>query len=243
MKIIFLLAALLISSVYCHEWTQISGGLTCITGSINHVWGVNAQDYIYRCSQLCNGNWVRIDGHLRQVDANDYEVWGVNLNNDIFKRPVDASGKWTHIGGKAYHVTASGNGYIWVIGMSRCAFKCKKPCSGSWSKVDTCSLKQLDAGEQYLYAVNNTNHILSRPVDGSGSWRVVPGRMKRVTVGPHEIFGIDTTNEVYRCRKPCLGEWEKVVFDDGDVKHIDATLNGVFAVSSGASIYQHKVPY
>uniref|UniRef100_A0A1X7TAE8 Uncharacterized protein n=1 Tax=Amphimedon queenslandica TaxID=400682 RepID=A0A1X7TAE8_AMPQE len=65
--------------------------------------------------------------------------------------------------------------------------------------------------------------------------------MKHVTVGTHEIFGINPTNEVYRCKKPCLGEWEKMVFDDGDMKQVDATLNGVFAVSTGASIYQHNI--
>ena len=243
MKIVILLS-FLISSVFCHEWTQISGGLTCITGSVNHVWGTTAQDHIYRCSQPCNGNWVRIDGALRQVDANDYELWGVTSSNHLYKRPVDASGKWIGLSQPFYHVSASGNGYIWTISSNYCAYKCKKPCSGSWSKVDnTCLLKQLDAGQQYLYAVNNTNHILSRPVDGSGSWRVIPGRMKHVTVGPHEIFGINPTNEVYRCKKPCLGEWEKMVFDDGDMKQIDATLNGVFAVSTGASIYKHKMPY
>ena len=178
---------------------------------------------------------------MRQVDANDYEVWGVNSNNHLLKRQIDASGSWTKVLGTFYHVSASGNEYIWTIRSDYCAYKCKKPCSGSWSK--SRQLKQLDAGEQYLYAVNRTNHILSRPVDGSGSWRVIPGRMKHVTVGPHEIFGINPTNEVYRCKKPCLGEWEKMVFDDGDMKQVDATLNGVFAVSTGSSIYQHNIPY
>uniref|UniRef100_A0A1X7SJD4 Uncharacterized protein n=1 Tax=Amphimedon queenslandica TaxID=400682 RepID=A0A1X7SJD4_AMPQE len=81
MKIIVILLSFLTSSIFCHEWAQISGGLTCITGSVNHVWGTTAQDHIYRCSQPCNGNWVRIDGGLRQVDVNDYEVWGVTSSN------------------------------------------------------------------------------------------------------------------------------------------------------------------
>ena len=147
MKIIVILLSFLISSVFCHEWTQIAGGLTSITGSVNHVWGTNSQHYIYRCSQPCTGNWVRIGGLLRQVDANDYELWGVNYFNNLYKRPIDASGSWTHISGTFYHVSASGNGYIWTIRSDYCAYKCKKPCSGSWSKVDnTCQLKQLDGG-------------------------------------------------------------------------------------------------
>ena len=249
-----LIPYVLLSTAHWYNWTQIdvlgvSGGLVWITGSVNYIWGVDPKHQIHYCPQLCDGDWTRVDGPLlKQVDANDYEVWGVNNKNHLYKHPVDGSGDWICIPGTYYHVSASGSGYIWTIQSdNRCAYKCKKPCNlpASWSIVDdhTCSLKQLDAGEQYLYAVNSTNHILSCPVDGSGSWRVVPGQMTHVTVGPHEIYGIDTTKEVYRCKKPCFGEWVKIVFDDGNVKQIDATLNEIFAVSTEGIIYQHKIQW
>ena len=231
------------SSVYAHEWTQISGGLKNIAASVNHIWGVNAGDAIYRCAQPCKGNWVNVPGGLRQVDTNDYEVWGTTSGNAIYKRSIDGSGSWVRVSGAAFHVSASGNGYIWAIGIDYCSYSCKKPCSGGWTRMDTCALKQLDAGEEYVYAVNQSNHVLSRPVDGSGSWRVVPGLMQYVSVGPHEIYGIDPQNEIHRCRKPCIGEWEKITFDDGDLKQMDATINGIFAVTTGSTIYHYKKAY
>ena len=224
-----------------HEWTEISGGLKFITGSVNYLWGVKSNDQIYRCAQPCSGNWINVPGTLRQVDANDYEVWGTNSANNIFKRSIDGSGNWIKVNGASYHVSASGNGYIWGLGTNYCAWHCKKPCSGAWV-LDAClSFKQIDGGQDYVYAVNKTNHIFSCPVDGSGSWRIIPGRMTHVSVGSHEIFGIDPANQIHRCKKPCIGEWEKIAFDDGNLKQCDATINGVFAVGTGGTIYHHKM--
>ena len=242
-KIAVILLLAFISSILGHQWTEINGSLKDVTGSPNYLWGVSSIEAIYRCAQPCTGIWVHVPGHLKQVDANDYEIWGSNNLNDIYRRSVDGSGSWAHIPGKSYHVSASGNGYIWSVGTDSCPYRCKKPCSGVWSKVGiTCSFKQIDGGQDYVYAVNRTNYVFSRPVDGSGSWRYIPGKMQHVTVGSYEIFGVDAQNEVHRCKKPCIGEWEKITFDDGDMKRCDATNNGIFGVTTGGTIYYHKLP-
>ena len=68
--------------------------------------------------------------------------------------------------------------------------------------------------------------------------------MQYVTVGPREIYGLDPQNELNRCVKPCIGEWEKIPFDacedEGGLKQMEATLNGVFAVTTSGSIYHYK---
>ena len=84
--------------------------------------------------------------------------------------------------------------------------------------------------------------MFSLPVDGSGSWHYIPGKMQHITVGTHEIFGVDAQNEVHRCKKPSIGEWGKISFDDGDMKQCDATINGIFGVTTGGTIYYHKLP-
>ena len=232
-----------ISSISGHQWTEIPGGLKDITGSPNYLWGVSSNNNIYQCAQPCTGSWVNVPGKLSQVDANDYEVWGTNNIKEIFKRSVDGSGSWVKVIGMSSHVSASGNGHMWCIGGSKCPWRCKKPCSGVWYKVgNKCAFKQIDGGQDYVYAVNNTNHVFSRPVDGSGSWRYIPGKMQHITVGSHEIFGVDAQSEVHRCKKPCIGEWEKISFDDGDMKRCDATINGIFGVSTGGTIYYRKLP-
>ena len=242
-KIAVILLLTFISSILGHQWTEINGSLKDITGSPNYLWGVNSNDNIYRCAQPCTGIWVNVPGGLREIDANDYEVWGISSINEIFKRSVDGSGNWNKVSGHFYHVSASGNGYIWAVGTDNCPYRCNKPCSGSWSKIgNKCAIKQIDGGQNYVYAVNNTNHVFSRPVDGSGSWRYIPGKMQHVTAGSYEIFGVDAQNEVHRCKKPCIGEWEKITFDDGDMKRCDATINGIFGVTTGGTIYYHKLP-
>ena len=218
-----------------------------IAASVNYLWTGSADNKIYRCAQPCTGNWKYVAGNLRQTDASGCEIWTTTKINGIWKRGVDGSGSWVKVSGTGLHVSASGNGYMWHVSTDHCSYSCKKPCSGKWTKMDTCALKQLDAGEEYVYAVNQTNHVLSRPVDGSRPWRLVPGLMRYVTVGSREIYGLDPDNKIYRCDLPCIGEWEKIEFDacdEGDfLKQMEATLNGIFAVTDSGLVYHYETAY
>ena len=177
-----------------------------------------------------------------QVDADDSEVWGVNSAYQIFKRPVDGSGGWTRVRGGLKHVTASGNGWIWGVNRHDQIFRCAKPCSGRWYGVPG-SLSQIDGGQDRVYGVNSGGNIYARLVDGSGSWRNIPWgqntqRMKQITAsGSNEVFGVTTTKEVYRCKKPCLGEWEKMA---GHLKQVEAATHGVYGITCDNDIMGKK---
>ena len=190
------------------------------------------------CTRPCT-NWVQIPGHLRQVDAGDEEVWGVAANEDIYKRPANGSGDWTKLHGKFTHVLASGNGYVWAVNVNTQIYKCKKPCWGSW---ETTGLKQLDGGYSYIYGVGRDNMIYTRPIDGSGSWRQIPSGIsfKHVTAsGRDEIYGVSPINQVWRCKKPCVGEWE--IIEAVPLIPCDATMNGLFGVRPGYGVYRRPL--
>ena len=77
-----------------------------------------------------------------------------------------------------------------------------------------------------------------RPIDGSGSWRQIPGRLKHITgSGKSEVFGTNAHGYIYRCKKPCTGEWEKV---EGNLKQCDATFNSIVGVTISNAIYRRQ---
>ena len=242
---LLLLSVLTLYRVWtCDAWEvlkSVTNGHGHVTASTNYLWSVNNAHQIFKCERPCKGKWVKVDGALMQIDASDDEVWGVNRNHDIFKRPVDGSGGWKHIGGKLKHVSASGNGYVWGVNNGNKIFKCKKPCNGKWKQTDG-ALKQIDAGYAYVYGSNGA-HLYRRPIDGTKGygWRHIPApkHMKYITgSGKDEVFAISTANEVYRCKKPCVGEWEKMSTTNL-VTQCDASYDGVFGVSTGGSVYRH----
>ena len=240
-KSILLLAFVFVTIfAVAHGMVSINGPvLKHITTSVNYIWGVDPQDHIFICPRPCSSNttWRRIPGGLKQIDAGEEEVWGVSANDHIWKRPVDGSGSWTRIPGGLKHVTASGNGYIWGVNRNDQIYKCKKPCSGSWQNVPG-RLKQIDGGYGYIYGVNSANAIYTRPVDGSGTWRRIPGSLKHVTAsGRTEIFGVNNNNNLFRCKKPCVGEWELV--DNVYMTQCDATFDSFVGIRVQSQNYKH----
>ena len=108
-----------------------------------------------------------------------------------------------------------------------------KPCNGQWIGG---LLKQIDGGEAYVYGVNSNNDIFSRPIDGSGSWCHIPGKLTDVTAsGYREIYGVNAAGNIFRCPKPCIGEWGQIV---GSLKQCDATFNAVFGVNRNDDIFR-----
>ena len=235
-------AAILVSG---GEWNYISGRLTHVSGGLTYVWGVNRQQNIYMCQRPCTGsNWRRITGTLRlvQVDVDDTHVWGVNENDDVYHRPIDGNGEWEHVCDlKLKHVSASGNGFMWGVNSNDSIFKCAKPqCHlvGNWIQVDGL-LKQIDGGDRAVYGVNANNQIYSRPVDGSGRWRHIPGSLKCISAsGTYDIYGVNQHNVIFRCRKPCIGDWQVL---SGHLIQCDAGANALFGVNSGGSIFRRDI--
>ena len=220
------------------QYTRIPGTLKLATTSTNYLWGVNAGDQIFKCNRPCTGNWERIPGGLSQIDAGEMEVWGVQSSGNIFKRSVDGSGSWVRIPGALKHVSASGNGYVWGVNKDDQIFKCKMPCSGQWVLVDG-SLKQIDGGYGYVYGVNVHDDIYTRPIDGSGEgWRRIPGKLKHITAsGKSDVFGVNKNDQIFRCNKPCIGEWELM---SGRLKQCDATFDSFVGVNSADQIFERR---
>ena len=97
-------------------------------------------------------------------------------------------------------------------------------------------LKQIDGGQAYIYGVNHRDDIFTRPVDGGGRWRQIPGKLKHITAsGKSEVFGVNSNDVIFRCLKPCVGEWERI---PGSLSQCDATFDALVGVNSGDEIFR-----
>ena len=211
------LASSTIDNAFCSDrWIRITTKeeFKHISTSINYYWAVTTDDHIFICERPCQGSntWREVGGALAQVDVSDMEVWGVNSGDAIYKRPADGSGSWIRVNGGLKHVSASGNGYIWGVNVNDDIYICKKPCNGGWKQISG-KLKQIDGGEKYVFGSNAALDVYRRSVDGSGQWYRIPGgrKMKYVSVGAGEVFGVDKEGNVFRCMLPCqTGDWKEV---------------------------------
>ena len=85
----------------------------------------------------------------------------------------------------------------------------------------------------------NRNGIWRRPVDGSGTWRKIPGTLKQVPAsGKNDIFGVTNKDEILRCWKPCTGNWELM---SASLRQCDATFNALVGVDANGNIFHRFV--
>lgn len=77
---------------------------------------------------------------------------------------------------------------------------------------------------------------------GSKAWRHIPSvAMKHITVsGNDDVFATSRTGEVYRCSKPCVGDWEKMSTDYRKLTQLDGSYDAIFGVSMGGAVIRHK---
>ena len=76
-------------------------------------------------------------------------------------------------------------------------------------------------------------------MDGSGSWTHIPGKLKHVSAsGNGYIWGVNSHDRIYKCKKPCTGRWEGV---DGRLKQIDGGYAYVYGVNAHNAIFARPV--
>jgi virginiamycin B lyase len=206
-------ASLSISYVGRHAWVRISGSLKYVSiGAANHIWGVNAQDEIFRKDL---DTWTQVPGALKQVSVGvDGVVWGVNANNEIFRRDGDI---WTPIPGSLRYVAVGNANVVWGINANDEIFR--RVGGNTWQPVPG-KLKQISAAaDGTVWGVNAANQVYRR--EGS-SWVQVPGELKHVSASTaNTIMGVNHNDEVFRFDG---NHWVKI---PGALKQVSVSPTGL----------------
>jgi len=138
-------------------WTNIPGSLKHVSvGADGAVWGVNANDNIYRRD---GGGWTPIPGSLKQISVgNASNVWGVNANDNIYRWD---GGGWTPIPGSLKHVSVASSGAVWGVNANDNIYRRD---GGGWTPIPG-SLKQISVGNATnVWGVNANDNIFRRSV-------------------------------------------------------------------------------
>lgn len=180
------------------------------------VWGVNEKDAVFKCKKPCDGKWLDADGRIARISGGQDFVYGVNNKQAIFKMRIDGSGQWLDMDGRLDYITADHTEWLWGTHNGK-VYRCAKPCNegeGRWLRVPGYA-KQISAGQTEVYALNgdqNSKHnsrVYARRADGTGNWRLVRGgSLSWIDASsPKYVLGVNKEGAVFKCRKPCHGNW------------------------------------
>ena len=227
-----------------YQWTKIYGSMSEVYANVEFIWGINPHKNLYYCARPCTGNWIHSASNVKGFDTEFIHAWYSSTNSYVYGKVSDSTNTWGKRTDFLQHVidfASSGNLYVWTLSRNKELYRWRHI---SWStKKFPGKFDQIDANVEYIFALNSTLHAINyRPIDGKGEWRVIPGKMKYVTAGSHDIFAIGVDDKLYRCTVPCAGIWELIGSPERGVVQLDATTDALFVVTSGGNIYRHEIP-
>lgn len=208
-------------------WQQVPGGLKHVSvGADGTVWGVNANDDIWRGTG--NFGWEQMPGKLKQISVGSAtDVWGVNSNDDIYR--WQGSG-WHQVPGKLKHVSVARDGTVWGVNGNDDIWRWLG--GGSWEQIGG-KLKQISVGSRTLvWGVNAADDIFVRRGD---HWMQIGGKLKHVSVAADgSVWGVNSADAIWRWRG---GGWEQM---PGGLKQISVgSATDVWGVNAADAIWRN----
>uniref|UniRef100_A0A6C0EPN8 Uncharacterized protein n=1 Tax=viral metagenome TaxID=1070528 RepID=A0A6C0EPN8_9ZZZZ len=140
---------------------------------------------------------------------------------------------------------------VWSLGSkgNSSIYVAPKPINAEgpdWRKVGG-QLKQLSTGQKEVYGVNSGDAIFARAKDpgkrnatGGTEWRQIGGRLSNISASNKDyIFGVNKYDNIYQCKKPCTGGWQRI---SGGLKQVSGGQEYLYGVNSNDSIYRARLP-
>jgi virginiamycin B lyase len=184
-------------------WVPVTGSLKYVSVSEDKtVWGVNAQDEIYRWH---SGVWEPIPGSLKQVSVGHGDVWGVNVEDEIYYWNGDRYYSWTPVQGALKHVSVGEDGSVWGVNADDEIFRYDQSRMPSpWEPIPG-ALKQISvANADTVWGVNSDDEIYHLRPDWESRtpnvspWGGVRGELKHVSAAADgSVWGVNAEDEIY----------------------------------------------
>ena len=177
-------------------------------------------------------------------------IFGTDVDNVVWAKPYTSKENWNafHEGWRARirrEQVANGNkDYVWSLAGSPDAGggnykiyygKREQAVKGGWTSVSGGAV-HISAGASQVWVVNKLAYIYIRPVNGSGDWKMLPGRLTTISAtGKKYVWGINKNNDnqcAWKCPHSTPGRWQK---DTGHFKQISAGQGEVWAIGAAKS--------
>ena len=111
--------------------------------------------------------------------------------------------------------------------------------SGVSELDDTDLLQHISASVNYLWSTTIEDEVWMCEEPCNGTWVLVDGSLKQVDASDTEVWGIDSTDMIYKA--PIDGITNRT-FVPGQMKHISASGNGyVWAIGSRDVVKSHAL--
>lgn len=153
-------------------WRTIVGSLKSVSvGSDGTVWGVDANNLIYRRE---GDYWTNIPGHLVQISVgNANQVWGVDADDLIYRRDGNS---WTNIPGHLINVSVGDDGTVWGVNRDGLIYRRD---GNAWTNIP---------GYLAMISVGNSSNVWGTDRDrniyrwSGSSWVQIPGALNTLSV-------------------------------------------------------------
>lgn len=132
--------------------------------------------------------------------------------NQLFASQLTEAVQWRNVPGTMSRISSSPSGYTWGLNEQTLLFSCVEPCAGQWNLVplEGQRIVDLTTDAQNVYVLTLDGQVLSRPVNGSGSWSAaVQAPMGATTLAATgDALWADTPRGPFQCALPCTtGNW------------------------------------
>jgi hypothetical protein len=209
-------------------WEDVTGALKYVSVAADAtVWGVNAEDEIYRWD---GDSWDQIPGRLMQISVGDSgTIWGVNSSYRIFHRDGD---HWTRVSGALKHVSVGADGAVWGVNADDKIFRRD---GDHWTQISG-ALRQISVGNSDLIVgVNASGDVFQRD-NNNNMWTNLGGSLKHVTIAADgTLWGVNVEDEIYRRSG---NDWQRV---PGALKQVSVGgVSLVWGVNRNDHIFRRK---
>ena len=190
---------------------------------------------------------TNIKKSVAQLSTGQKEVYGVEGGGGIVahatapKRPNATGGTgWRVIPGGLTNISATNKDWVFGINKNDDIYQCKKPCTGAWQKI-AGGLKQISGGQNNVYGVNSGDYIYRArlPITNPSNpqWTRIPGRLKQINAGNKDyVYGTNSNNNLYKCTKPCSGDWHEMADTFDRVEADNEYVYGGDFVNTGGTV-------
>jgi hypothetical protein len=183
-----------------------------VTGSLKQldvgaeIWGVDADDYIYRWN---SSGWTEIPGRLKHVSVGpDGDVWGVNSSDYVY-RYNDAGNNWTRMDGSLKQIDVGAE--VWGVDSADYIYR----WTGSgWQRIPG-RLQYVSVGPDGDVWGLEPDGTIVQYIPATTNWTTVEGRLVQIDVGA-DVWGVNADNQLYRWSG---SDWIQM---DGEARHVSA---------------------